>query len=73
MFIPLLRIRDVYPGSRIRIFYLPDPGSRAKNVPGSRIRIRIRIRIKEFKYLNPKNCFHALGHMIQGVRIGSGS
>jgi hypothetical protein len=32
----VLRIRDVYPGSQIRIFSIPDPGSR--------------IRIKEFKY-----------------------
>jgi hypothetical protein len=31
---------DVYPGSRIRLFSIPDPGSR--------------IRIKEFKYFNPK-------------------
>ncbi len=34
------RIRDVYPGSRIRLFSIPDPGSR--------------ILIKEFKYFNPK-------------------
>jgi hypothetical protein len=24
--LPLLRIQDVYPGSRIRIFSIPDPG-----------------------------------------------
>jgi hypothetical protein len=24
---PVLRIRDVYPGSRIRLFSIPDPGS----------------------------------------------
>jgi hypothetical protein len=39
----VLRIRDVYPGSRIRFFSILDPGSR--------------IRIKAFKYFNPKNCF----------------
>ncbi len=37
----VLRIRDVYPGSRIRSFF--HPGSR--------------IRIEEFKYFNSKNCF----------------
>jgi hypothetical protein len=35
----VLRIRDVYPGSRIRTVSIPDPGAR--------------IRIKEFKYFNP--------------------
>ncbi len=49
-FYPVLRIRDVYTGSRIRIFpsRISDPGSRVKKIPdpGSRIRIRI----KEFKY-----------------------
>ncbi len=39
---PVLRIRDVYPGSRIRLFSIPDP-----YYPS-------RIHIKEFKYLNPK-------------------
>ncbi len=43
----VLRIRDVYPGShprsRIRIFPIPDRGSR--------------IRIKELKYFNPKKGF----------------
>jgi hypothetical protein len=29
----VLRIRDVYPGSRIRIFSIPDPGSRVKKIP----------------------------------------
>ncbi len=37
----VLRIRDVYPGSRIRIFSIPDPGSASKN----------------FKYFNPKKWF----------------
>jgi hypothetical protein len=40
LFNSVLRIRDVYPGSRIRLFSNPDPGSR--------------ILIKEFKYFNPK-------------------
>ncbi len=48
---PVLRIRDVYPGSRIRLFSIPDPGSRIRTVsipdPGSRILI------KECKYFNP--------------------
>jgi hypothetical protein len=39
------RIRDVYPGSRIRLFSIPDPGSELS--PS-------RILIKEFKYFNPK-------------------
>ncbi len=45
------------------------PRSRVKKIPGSRIRIRF----KEFKYFNPKNCFQALGNMIQDVHSGSGS
>jgi hypothetical protein len=43
------------------------PRSRVKKIPGSRIRIRF----KEFKYFNPKNCFQALGNMIQNVHSGS--
>ncbi len=39
------RIRDVYPGSRIRLFSIPDPNCLH---PGSRILI------KEFKYFNPQ-------------------
>jgi hypothetical protein len=41
----VLRIRDVYPGSRIRLFSIPDPNFLH---PGSRILI------KEFKYFDPK-------------------
>ncbi len=41
----VLRIRDVYPGSLIRLFSIPDPNCLP---PGSRILI------KEFKYFNPK-------------------
>jgi hypothetical protein len=48
----VLRIRDVYPGSRIRLFSIPDPESRIPDPnclhPGSRICI------KEFKYFSPK-------------------
>jgi hypothetical protein len=40
---PVLQIRDVYPGSRIRIFPSRNQGNKDS---GSRIRIRI----KEFKY-----------------------
>ncbi len=50
--LPVLRIRDVYPGSRIRPFLF-------------RIRIffhpRFRILIKEFKYFNPKKWFLSSG------------
>jgi hypothetical protein len=35
----VLRIRDVYPGSRIRIF---DPGVQGQKDYGSKIRIRIK-------------------------------
>jgi hypothetical protein len=48
-FTALLRIRDVYPGSGIRIFFIPDLGSRIQGQKDSRIRIRI----KEF-ILSPK-------------------
>ncbi len=41
----MLRIRDVYPGSRIRLFSIPDPNCLH---PGSRILI------KECKYFNPQ-------------------
>ncbi len=41
----VLRIRDVYPGSRIQLFPIPDPGSELS--PSG-------IRIKEFKYFKPK-------------------
>ncbi len=44
----VLRIRDVYPGSRIRIFSIPDP---IYLHPG------FRIRIKELKCFNPNNGF----------------
>ncbi len=44
----MLRIRDVYPGSLIPIFPIPDLGS--KFFPS-------RIRIKEYKYFNPKKWF----------------
>jgi hypothetical protein len=46
-FLTVLRIRDVYPGSRIRLFSILDSGSEFFH-PGSRIRI------KEFKYFNPQ-------------------
>jgi hypothetical protein len=53
---PVWRIQDVYPGFRIRLFSIPDPGSELSPSripdpnclhPGSRI-------LKEFKYFNPK-------------------
>ncbi len=48
--ISVLRIRDVYPLSRIRVFSIPDPGPEFFH-PASGIRI------KRFKYLNPKKWF----------------
>jgi hypothetical protein len=56
----VLRIRVAYPGSRIRLFSIPDHGSEFFHL-GSRIRI------KEFKYFNPKNGFKALENMIRVV------
>ncbi len=47
---PVMRIRDVYPGSRIRLFPSRIPNPNCFH-PGSRIRI------KEFMYFNPKNGF----------------
>jgi hypothetical protein len=56
--------------------FITDPGSEFFHLgsliqslkdPGSRIRIRI----KEFKYFQPKNCFQALGNMIQDIHTGS--
>jgi hypothetical protein len=46
----VLRIRDVFPGSRIRLFSFPDPGFEL---------FPSRIRIKELKYsiFNPKKWF----------------
>ncbi len=43
----MLRIRDVYPGSRIRLFSIPDPGSRGQKGTGSRIP-------------DPQHCFEVL-------------
>jgi hypothetical protein len=55
-----LRIRDVYLGSRIRIFSIPDPNF---------FHSGYRIRIKEFKnFLTQKNGFQALGNMIRVVQ-----
>jgi hypothetical protein len=44
---PVLRIRDVYPGSRIRLFSIPDPGSELfpSRIPDPHQRI---------KYFSPK-------------------
>ncbi len=48
-FQPVLRIQDVYPGSKF--FSIPDPLSSVKKDSRSRTRILT----KEFKYFNPKN------------------
>jgi hypothetical protein len=47
----VLRTRDVYPGSRIRIFSIREPGFSIKKIPG--FLIRIRISIKESKIFIP--------------------
>jgi hypothetical protein len=60
----VLRIRDIYPGSRILIFSIRDPGPRVK---------RFRIRIKKLNFFNPKKWFLSLGNMFRVVQPGSGS
>ncbi len=63
----MLRIRYVYPGSRIRIFP-PNPGEK---VSGSRIQIRI----KEFKYgifnskPDPQYWFFSLHHVKNTILV----
>ncbi len=56
---PVLRIRDVYPGSEFFQSRIPADESRVKNIPGSRVKNipGSRIRIKELKYFNPKKMF----------------
>ncbi len=61
---PVLRIRDIYRGSRIRLFSIPDPNCLH---PGSRILI------KEFKYFNPqKTSLNRSKNMIWVAHPGSG-
>jgi hypothetical protein len=54
-FISVLRIRNDFPGSRIRLFSVLDPGSTSKNL----------------SILTQKTDFEALGNMIRVVRPGS--
>ena len=61
---PVLRIRDVYPGSDFFPSRIPEPNFLH---PGSRIRN------KELKYFTPKYCFKAFRNMIRVVHPGSGS
>jgi hypothetical protein len=61
----MLRIRDVYPGSLIRIFF-------PSRIPGQKDS-GSRIRTKDLSIFNPKNCFSALGNMIRDVHPGSRS
>ncbi len=49
----MLRLRDVYPGSRIRFFSIPDANCFH---PGSEL-FPSRIHIKEFQYFIPKKWF----------------
>jgi hypothetical protein len=47
--------------------FIPDPGSKFFSIPdpaSSRVK-RFPDLLKKFKYFNPKNCFQALGNMIQ--------
>jgi hypothetical protein len=60
----VLRIRDVYLGSRIRYFSIPDPVQKDSRIPDQHQRIY-------GKYFNPKNCFQALGNMTPVVHPGS--
>jgi hypothetical protein len=50
--VTVLRIRDVYPGSRVRIFSIPDPGSKIFRIPDPDPHQRIYLSI-----INPNNCF----------------
>jgi hypothetical protein len=63
----VLRIQDVYLGSRIRIFPSRDPGSKRFRNPVSRSAS------KNLSIFNPTNCFQALGNMIRDVHPGTGS
>ncbi len=59
----MLKIRDVFTGSRIRNFSIQDTWSRVKKIsdPGSAS--------KNLSIFNPKNCFQALGNvMIRDVQ-----
>ncbi len=49
---PVLRIRDVYPGSRIRLFSIPDPGSELSpsRIPDPHQRIHVFKPQKKQKY-----------------------
>jgi hypothetical protein len=56
----VLRIRDVYRRSRIRIFSIPDPGFEffPSRIPGSEFSPpRIPDPHQKLKYFNPKHCF----------------
>ncbi len=63
--IAVLRIRDVYPGSWIRLFH---PGSwiRTVSIPDAGSRIRI----KELKYFNPKKWFLSSRKYVRAVHPG---
>jgi hypothetical protein len=49
----VLRIRDIYPGSQIRIFSIPDSGSRFKKIPDPESGSAS----KKLSIFNSKNCF----------------
>ncbi len=64
--VPVLRIRDVYPGFRIRSFSIPVPGSRFKKIPDPWSAS------KNLSIFNLMNCFYALVNMIREEHPGSG-
>ncbi len=68
-FVAVLRIRDVYPISRIRIFLSRIQGQKHSE---SRIRICIKEFIK-YRWFNPKKWFSAFGNMIRDGHPGSES
>jgi hypothetical protein len=55
---PVLRIRDVYPGSDFFPSLIPDPESNIFPHPGSE---------SASQYFKPKHCFYALGNMTRDV------
>ncbi len=64
----VLRIREVYFGSRILIFSIPDPASRVKKIPGSGSASAS----KNLSNLTQKIVSKTLGNMILDVQPGSG-
>jgi hypothetical protein len=66
-YLPVLRIRDVYPGSEFFLFRIPDPGSKRFLDPGSASSS------KNLRISTPQKFFRALRYMLRDVHLGSGS